>query len=221
MGGQNHQPCSNYLDLSTLLSKLVSLVTANMQLANVSLEDVLLAELNGEQKNLSLNSIITFLSKAKEHLCSALSTSLALRDRMHRLEYTDLPPLHELDLMEIGRVLSARGIVEQGAWNKMSSLMQNGTFYANLDLFDTSFKEALDLVSELIDVFKGLKHKEGAINVLVEKNQDGNFKEAFARMFTHWLHFQQEFLASSLVSTEVYYSSISVGSLCSQETSLT
>lgn len=52
MGGKNHQPCSGYLALSTKLSRSLSLANAELELANVALEDLILAELDGNTGSL-------------------------------------------------------------------------------------------------------------------------------------------------------------------------
>jgi len=50
---------------------------------------------------------------------------------------------------------------------------------------------------------------------VAEENQEDNFKEAFAKLYTQWLRYMQDFLASSLVSTEIYYASIEAKSIIS------
>ncbi|MFN3692742.1 MAG: hypothetical protein ACK4SL_01415 [Candidatus Paceibacteria bacterium] len=48
MGGKNHQPRGRYLQNSTLMSRSMSLAQIGLELANVALEDLILAELDGK-----------------------------------------------------------------------------------------------------------------------------------------------------------------------------
>ena len=211
----NHQPCNRYLDLSTKLSRLVSLTTIHIETANVHLEDILLVELSGSQSG--IEPIISSLSQVEQDIQEAMNISAAMRQHMDDLGYEDLSSLHSLDAERVGENLASAGLVEKDAWDKMSNLMKNGTFYANIRNFDASFARTVELVNEVKEVFLKLRHRAGDIHCIAEKNQDGNFKVSFARLLTHWTRFHAEFLASSLVSTEVYYASFGAGSLCQVE----
>lgn len=211
MGGKNHQPCNQYLPNSTRLSKQMSIVTIGLENANIHLEDVILAELDGSQR--TLVPVMDSLHDTERNLQVALELCRTLRGQMTENGYQDLLPLQTLDLKGLGDDMVARGLVEAIAWQKMSRMMKEGTFFANLTHFENELTSVLHDVRQLCECIAKLSAAGKAVNQITEKNMEGNFKEAFAKVFTHWLRFQQEFLASSIVSTEVYYASTGAGSL--------
>lgn len=211
MGGINHQPCSHYLRWSTKLSRAVSLARAELDLANVALEDVLLKELDLHRKKSDEDEVVEHLRASSVSLLDAGRTIEDLRQEMKTAKYRDLPPIKELDLEEIGCRLEQAGVVDRLAWDKMGQTMRDQGFEENLD----SFGRWLDLIAKqtnvLIMALKRLGNR--SIMDVTEGNDANNFKIAFARLYTSWGKFHAEFLASSLVSTEVWYTYMGYGSL--------
>ncbi len=213
MGGMNHQPCGSYLPKSTELSKQVSLITIAMHQANVHLEEVILAELDGYSGK--VQSIISSLVSVESGLSEALHINEELRFMMAANGYRDLAPLETIAWdSDLALRMRDEGLVAVGSWRRMVDIMRRKTFYGNLDYFDQGFKKTRDLTIALRECFENLPREcARKIHLVAEENQEGNFKKPFAQLFTRWLKFQQDFLASSLVSTEVWYASTHVGSV--------
>jgi hypothetical protein len=213
MGGINHQPCKNYLGESTRLSRFISLARANFEFANVALEDIILAEMSGQKA--STGPMRHQLQLCQDHLLGAVHITNELEGKMHALNYVDLPPLHEIDLIAVGRTLVAKGMVNPAAWTRMSGLMKERTFYGNLALIRDHLGILLKLTQDLLSgvVQLGDHADDGNLQLVVDENRAGNIKEPFARLYVTWGDFHEMFLASSLVSTEVWYAHMSFGSL--------
>ena len=209
MGGKNHQPCSKYLPQSTKLSRSMSLASAELELANVALENIILAELNGEQR--SRDDLMSHLQLSLASLREAGRVVGDLRHEMKANTYKDLPPLHELDLLEVGTQMAHQGLVELSSWEKMSEIMKQGTFFANLDFFGEMMSDLERKTTNLMMTFGRIKNRK--LSEVAEENQSSNFKASFARLYTAWSSFHAHFLASSLLSTEVWYAFMDYGSL--------
>jgi hypothetical protein len=108
MGGQNHQPCNrpqtNYLRLSTKMSRDLSVARAYFEQANIALEDVLLQELAGQGGG-SVKHIIEQLSDSKAALAEMMKTIGLLRADMHSHAFEDLPTLQFVPRPHAGGVL--------------------------------------------------------------------------------------------------------------------
>lgn len=205
MGGINHQPCNKFVAESTRLSRCVSLARINFEQGNVALEDVIILELEGKKG--SVSPIKHHLQLSQDHILAAVGQLSALEAKMKELDYHDLSALHKLDEVEFGRKLVEAGLVEQGSWTKMSSMMKTSTFFANVAEFKTQFHSLLKLTSDLLTAVTQLTDSadDGQLHDVVEENWRGNIKVEFARLYTAWNRLHSDFLASSLVSTEVWY----------------
>ncbi len=64
MGGKNHQPCRSWLPESTKMSRALSELTAQIEFANLALEDAIITEDEGEGK--SLSTVIERFSLSEE-----------------------------------------------------------------------------------------------------------------------------------------------------------
>lgn len=213
MGGMNHQPCKSFLKPSTLLSKHVSMANLQLLQANVFLEDILLAEMASGKK--SLTPVVSTLKGSIKSLADASIILVSLKELMDARNYQDLPPLHTLNLKGIGSELADHGAINLGAWNKMRAMMKDGTFYTNVSYFSDMFQKLTMETYMLAEKFSALKHRAetGSLTAVLEENEPGNIKLAFAKLLTSWTTFMQEFLASSLVSTEVWYANCGFGSI--------
>lgn len=218
MGGKNHQPCRVYLEKSTRLSRSLSLAHAQLELANVDLEDLLLRELNNQIGN--VEPIKNHLRESEKSLEESLIDLDALKKQMEMNHYADLPPLHTLDLLSIGDKLAERKIVEAQSWKKILEIMRRGTFYAVIQHFKGRIVELHSLTCKLSGEFLTLaKHAEsGEVTSAIEQNCDENIKATFGQLYTAWSIFNQEFLASSLISTETWYKHSDYGSLLDTKT---
>lgn len=213
MGGINHQPCKGYLEESTELSRSISLARSQFEQGNIALEDVLILELAG--KSGSADPIKHHLQLSQDHLLSALSWLKRLKAKMDRMNYRDLPALHTINLSELGDRLVSAGMVSRHSWNKMSDIMVSRTFYGNVKEFETQILSILRLTRDLLTAVSSVTDfaEDGRLNLLLEENRPGNFKPQFVKLYLRWNQFMGDFLASSLISTEVWYAHNGFGSI--------
>ena len=220
MGGKNHQPCRIYLVESTKLSRFLSLAYAELELGNVALEDLILAELDGQFGSIvpmyeHLNSSAQALRKAHEMVA-------ILREKMFDNEFADLPSLRKLNLWQVGAALMDKSMVEYDSWKTVTRVMKKGGFYEVLLHLERSIETLSEKTSSLITSVRGLQEvtEKGEANLVLEENRPGNIKEAFAALYTAWTKFNQDFLASSLLSTELWYAFNGYGSLAGRSAQL-
>lgn len=211
MGGKNHQPCSSYLRDSTRLSRFLSLAVVQLEMANVKLEDIILAELDGTTGDTA--PIIESLRASIAELDRMSSCVADLRRQMDENGYEDLPSLKTVNLTAVGISLAASKRVDQLAWIEAQNIMQTGGFYHMLDMFDERIAMLKADTERLMAEVDCLDTSTGQVSRVLEENRDGNIRPAFAQLYTGWCAFNALFLASSLISTELWYSFNNFGSL--------
>jgi hypothetical protein len=214
MGGKNHQPCGRYLVNSTNMSRYMSLAMSEIELANVALEDLLLAELRDEIGN--SEPIVLHLSHSSEHLHSMLGAMVALEHQMADEHYVDLPPMKTINLIQLGRNMAEEGQHRsESSWQKIAIMMKEQGFASVLRHHKDTANRIIGLTNALQSRVSdaGELARQGNLTLALEQNLGDNFKPEFAQVYTAWAEFQQEFLASSLISTEVWYAFNRTGSL--------
>lgn len=213
MGGMNHQPCGKYLRNSTRVSRFLSVAYAELELANVALEDVILTELEGGRS--STTEIENRLTQSSMALDGALTAIGSLRTQMLQAGYADLPTMRTLDLEEIGKRFSAAGMVNHDSWRAIEKTMRSGGFAEVLDGFESEIQAIKLSTQELADSIIRLRPAaaEGRVMEILERNGEENIKREFARAYTCWTTFNALFLASSMLSTEAWYVFMGFGSL--------
>lgn len=213
MGGKNHKPCGLFLKNSTLLSRALSVAYAELELSNVALEDLILAELSGSRG--TVDPIIFKLNNSIGGLASAQEAMTALRQQMDEANYTDLPTLHSVDWDEVGSHFIDDDLIGRAEWSEAVSITCQESFYGMLSRFDLDIAK---LVQESKMLCERIAHLEqsaiaGDVNTVLEENRTGNIRPQFARLYSKWAAFNQLFLASSLLSTEVWYAFNNHGSM--------
>lgn len=213
MGGKNHQPCKKYLPNSTEVSRATSLALAELELANVAIEDLILAELADGVG--TVTNALEHLHASRRAISSACAAAGRLREHMEAESFRDLPTLRRVNLDTLGDQLAERNIVDAGAWARISELMNRAGFFCVLAHFDTSLDRLADKTDRLIECISELTDtvSRGGLTQLVEGNEPGNFKIPFAILYNAWSIFQLEFVASSMLSTELWYRHTECGSL--------
>lgn len=213
MGGKNHQPCRQYLAISTQMSRHASMAFAQLELSNVALEDLLLAELDG--KTGEIDGIVQQLSGSQKSLAQLIGTIDELESKMNELNFQDLFTLRSVSIDAIGHALVDAKMVHVGVWNEIVMNARSGGFRKNLAVIRSqalSLSEHTDKLSTQVVALE--QHaKDGNVTHVLEENLHGNLKPVFAQLYTAWSCFQNFFLASSLFSTEVYYAFNNYGSL--------
>lgn len=229
MGGKNHQPCNkpppsegggkpkpgkNYLYHSTKLSRALSQSLALLELANVSLEDVLLWEMEGEDSS-SLDLMQEYLTLSIRALEDAEASLSELANLMRERNFKDLPTLHTLDLSSLGVRLSKKAVIDSKSWNEVQTLMERKGFWGMVGYCRTRIQYLHRLTLQLLAAIEELKEAAQFTSVIsiLEENQPGNIKLEFGRLYTAWHHFNLRFVASSLLSTELWYQHQGFGSL--------
>lgn len=213
MGGMNHQPCKHFLVTSTRMSRFASLAFAHFELSNVALEDLLLAELKGDIG--SIEKAVDCLEISRQNITQLVATIKDLEEKMDREEYQDLLEVRPINLDAVGASLVDAGMVEESAWKTVSKNALSGGFYKNLAVFQEQSTTLGRYTDRLIEKMKNLREpaRNGSVTDILEKNLDGNLKPEFAKLYNAWGQFQSFFLASSMLSTEVYYAFNRYGSL--------
>lgn len=213
MGGKNHQPCSGYLPISTKMSRYASLAFANLEMANVALEDLLLTEMDGGIG--SINGIKYQLEKSQENIFQLIGIAQELGAETERRGYQDLLTIRSVNLDAIGTALIGDNMVDSTSWNEVVKNARLGGFRANLMMIHERSLFLAEHTHKLIDQVADLHaHAEkGNVTLILEKNLNGNLKPEFAKLYHAWTRFQEFFIASSLLSTEVYYAFNGYGSL--------
>ncbi|MFN3692741.1 MAG: hypothetical protein ACK4SL_01410 [Candidatus Paceibacteria bacterium] len=136
--------------------------------------------------------------------------------QMDTEKYVDLPPMKTMDLLAFGREMRAAGLHRsESAWNNIAAIMQKSGFVATLHHHTATLAKLVCLTKDLKTCIQNSTPAAvvGKLNVELEENRALNFKAEFARVYTAWADFQQEFLASSMISTEVWYRHNNSGSL--------
>ncbi len=220
MGGKNHQPCGIYLAESTRLSRSLSLAYAELELGNVALEDLILAELDGQAGEIA--TIISHIELSGQALVGATDMIGKIRQKMDEKNYVDLPTLKKLNLWALGESLAGNGLVDMASWKMTSEKMLKGGFYGVLALFESSIESLSVKTSSLMTRIVALEGaaQKGEVSRVLEENRLCNIKEDFAVLYVAWTKFNQFFLASSVLSTELWYAFNGFGSLVGREAQL-
>lgn len=213
MGGVNHQPCNKYLRNSTKVSLFLTLAQAEFQLANVAFEKALLLDLDGKRS--SPKKILHKLEQSKNALISFGQALLRLKNQMDGNHFKDLPTLRTINLTQRGKKMSESGIVNISSWIKIQKLMENQGFYGVLASFTLRVREIIEMTNKLQEEFveASWAFERSQLNQLLEQNMEGNVKATFAKLFREWSDFLNDFLASSMISTELWYAHSGYGSI--------
>lgn len=210
MGGKNHQPCRIYLANSTALSRYLSIARAELEFGNVCLEDVLLCEL--QDRNGDAAAIARHFQASLDALDGGLGVLGKLRQQMLANHYEELPSFRTLDLPALGHTLTNMGLVSLPSWNRVVEKRCREGFEGLLSYFEDLLKEISGLTKILADEIRSAAQM-GELTPLLEENRPGNFKADFGRLYTIYHLLESDFLASSILSTELWYSFTGRGSL--------
>jgi len=214
MDHRNHQ----HLLTSTQMSRFASLAFAHLELANVALENILLAEMDGKIGD--LDGVKSQLTLSQKTISDLVGTILKLKTEVNQ-RGCDLLAVHPAYLDVMGRAFVANNMVSASAWGKVSRNARSGGLTLNIELIHTHAKLLEEYTAQLhkkINKLQGYANN-GSVTKVLEENLRDNFKPEFAKLYCEWNRFQEIFLASSLLSTEVYYTSNGFDSLVYTSTS--
>ncbi|MEI8339614.1 MAG: hypothetical protein WCF94_03030 [bacterium] len=151
--------------------------------------------------------LIKRLHASCDHIQKALVDCEKLRQKMKDNNFVDLPTLATANLNEIGNNLVQMGMVSESHWTHVSGVMEKGGFRSVLTFFEQGLNDLLSKTRILITSIEEIKTQmeSGLTNVIMEENREGNIKIAFAVLYQTWNNFEQHFMASSMLSTELWY----------------
>lgn len=220
MGGKNHQPCNQYLRHSTVMSRHLSKVVVSVEQANIVLEDVILAELDGTAGDLGPS--LQNLDNAQASTSEFMRSVLHLRQSMDENRYSDLPVRHAVDFDQIGETFVEQGLVDAQSWDRVSGRFQQGTFRDVLDMFEEGADGIFAMITDLRARLSLLSQEVQGGNVCrtIEENGTANIKVEFATLYSTLWRFNLDFLASSMLSTELWYQTIGVGGVTTPQTKI-
>lgn len=222
MGGMNHQPCKTHLPKSTRLSRVVSLAYAQLMLANATLEDALIGELEGQgasetfaiwtRSRDQFRELVTCLGRVVEAFTASI-------DDMDGNPFQHVQVLHAMDVDELKRRLTAASAVnpDDQTFDLVGSSLKLTGFEGVFRQLKARYESHLAEARKLLHVFEdGERHaRTGMLLQLIEANELP-FRLQFARVMNPLTETMQMFSYSSLISIEVHYRS----SHCSPGTSL-
>ncbi|OGI21519.1 MAG: hypothetical protein A2808_00580 [Candidatus Moranbacteria bacterium RIFCSPHIGHO2_01_FULL_55_24] len=220
MGGVNHQPCNKYLPDSTRLSRALSLARISLESANVVIEDVLLNELEQSGQG-NPQEIIYHLDHCERHLDEMNDHLRSISDRYATERGWEPPSVNQINWGSVGYSLTRSQAVNPAKWDQMTKLRLTGSFRDVLRHYFEQVECLKEYSSGARASIQSLSRtiESGSFNRAVEENQAGSFKIDFARLYHGFAEFQEEFLASALLSTESWYQWIKAGSLVDEPTS--
>ncbi|MEK7606658.1 MAG: hypothetical protein AAB444_00445 [Patescibacteria group bacterium] len=199
-----------------MMSRALSRGRMCFEQANIALEDLILAELGG--KICSIDPILVALDSSHAHISDMVNHVDLLRHEMNQRNYVDLPTLLTTNLTDLGDALTDEGIIDSKArWQEVQEKMENGGFVAVLNMIERNardIKHETELLRRVIAAC-ALSASSGKVAMILEENSRGNFRADFAKMYSNWNVFMGRFLASSMLSTELWYRFNRYGSLVS------
>lgn len=211
MGGMNHQPCRDYRREATCLSRCLSLARSSFEMGNVALEDLILLELDGSKG--SIEQIVSHLLAARDNLASMGEAIIDLRTKMAALDFRELKGFADAEFHQ----LASAGMIETGSLIRMLAIRRHSGFEGNLTELERQRSQVLVNIADLIDAITETTElgvvADGQVDEMLEENWRGNFKPQFAVAYQTFNAFQQDFLASAMISTEAFYVQEGYGSL--------
>jgi hypothetical protein len=181
----------------------MSLARSCFELANVGLEDVIIAEINGGK--MDGGQVLSNLALSIKHLGDMKAHIANLRAKMVEQHFKDLPPLRTIDFTRLGTALVENDIVDALSWREVTRIASSGGFALVLcqieSLVDLLAGDSVVLEMRTTELFR----KNKMICPVLEENRKNNIKVVFAQVYTQWAKLQMFFLASAMSSTEQWY----------------
>jgi hypothetical protein len=202
------------------MSRHANLALAQLELANVALEDLLLAELKGDVGD--LNQVQNQLCGSRASVSRLIASIDDLTTEMDNQNFRDVYVDHLINLNVVGKAFARSGMVSTESWAKVVQNVQTHGFRKNL----ASIREQAALIAECTDALTQKIYNlreaasQGSVTKVLEENLDGNLKVEFAQLYQAWIKFQGFSLASSLLSSEIHYASEGYGSLLEENTGI-
>lgn len=208
------------------MSKSVTAGIADFNRANVALEEVILAELDGSKDPGSFGVALALLDSAVHNFDAAIAHLASLKDEMDAKKYQPLPSFANYGTPDKARAL-ARELAGNGlmAAEKINVVVipqigHGKGFYAAIPMLDIALVAMRDSAKDLQNRMSEASHvaEDGMVAELLETNAAMNFRADFLRAFNTINSSFSTFAASAAWSTEMWYRSTSAGSLLSAGT---
>jgi len=196
-----------------MISRNLSMAYAELELGNVALEDIILTELDGRKG--TIDDFVCHLENSIEALSGARKSCDCLLQMMNDNDFVDLPVLQTVDLAELGEKFMQRKMVSPESWFIVSAMIRRGGFRSAFSFLVMCIGILAEKTGTLLSQVRNLNSaaRAGRIAEILEENLPGNIKPAFAELYVAWAKFNNDFLASSILSTEAWYVNTDVGSL--------
>ena len=207
MGGINRHPsCTKTWNLTTRCSRSISGAFAATMMANVCLENVLLAEFAGGKASRDLERMGDSLRETRVHLTEARSF---LVRSIHVGQVQVSPYLATLKSFDPATlavewenhlVTNARDEIVRIATEAKSDHL------APAIRFTTSLASLATLTEDFTRIFEEARRyaERGALKSALEENLIP-LQASFARLLSFWLQFMKEYLVDSLIATEAVF----------------
>lgn len=203
MGGINHQPCHGYIEESTVLSRSVSEAQKFLWEANISIEDVILREINQKEFG-SYDSIVISLEKSVDALKCADNDFRKLSLKMDRMRFVSKPTA--LNFEQLTAAWKKENfIIDDDQWKEIVEIYKEGGFRNALYVLQLKFVAVNKETRNLLAVIK--QYRQSAENRLFMSDVEENkipLRQQFAKILTRWSEALNLFRYSSLISTEIY-----------------
>lgn len=190
----------------------MSLTSMALESFNVKLEDMILVNLVNESVSPRILSIE--VRHVMDSVVRAEQSIDMLLMQMDELYYVDLPATDDFQLDEFGDKVIPRLMVGTEAYKEIATHYKAGGFRSALNHLRVKHSQFGFAVADMATKVQELADTDvDDIAVEFESNDTGNIRPQFAVMYTTWSQFHQMFLASSLISTEIFYIQEGVDSL--------
>lgn len=220
MGGINHQPCRNYLAQSTVLSALVCASRLRLEDANIHLEKALLSELEQHRGNPGeFTSALTALDGSIKGADDTITALGKLEQDMRDTNYQPWPAFARFNtadkLMGLGKDLAVKGLIDLVAFEAIALPQLDGGFYATIALLRIELQQVRQRMVELRSAMGDsvMLAEQGMLADELETNGELSFRGKFMMVYQAWNRLYSMFLASAVLSTELWFLSSGAGSL--------
>ncbi len=211
----NHQPCRESAIASTQMSRHLSSATSHIHLANIRLEDLIVDELElGIVQPHAVEPLIGHLREAAADFSKASSVARTMDEALRVSNFIDCKDPQKL--ATIAKRLADQRMLDPHHAGAVELDRSKGGFLACLARIQEGFGQCEMLTRQLCDAFHTLQSRmqaeEKAFDHL-EFNTPESIKPAFAMLFAAVGALNGYFLASAIVSTEIFYAVAGLGRL--------
>lgn len=190
--------CEDYISLASNMRRHFTLMESYFGFAQVAFEDVLYGRATP-------HSVEHHLRNSRANALQVITIADSLESKMRKSN--DLFVLSTIDLDALGQIFISNSVVNARAWKQATTNARLGGFHKNLSLIRSTTVLVIDRIGNLSKRMNRLReNKEELLNEqLCETNLPGSLGVSFAQLKTLLSGFQSTFIASLILSTEIYH----------------